>query len=139
MEDAPKPYRAFVGVKTGTPLGNIAVKPAGFALTRTLKGRAWDKWVDTARVAQASTGVPVGAGNFGLVRSTRSDGAAIKDFDLDGVPDPLDIDDDGDLILDGYDTSTRAGAAQADGTFPDGSRMSIPHHCWCSTFHPSGP
>ena len=50
-----------------------------------------------------------------------SRGAVSGDLDLDGIPDPLDIDDDGDRVLDTLDRSTRrprARAAQGGGCGP---------------------
>ncbi len=69
--------------------------------------------MDSERRAQATNGVPIGAGNFGRVLSARTDGGAIGDLDRDGVPGSLDIDDDGDLVLDSLDRSQAARAAQA--------------------------
>ena len=42
-------------------------------------------------------------------------GPAIGDLDLDGVSDPLDIDDDGDLVLDYFDSSPSGSGAGASG------------------------
>jgi hypothetical protein len=67
--------------------------------------------VDSSRLARAKKGVPIGTGrNVGLTRS--SAGARGSDPDLDGVPNPLDVDDDGDLILDQYDRSTATPSSQ---------------------------
>jgi hypothetical protein len=133
-----KPSVAVFGVKAGAALGQIAVNGAGFATAR-LGARAWDSGVAPSHAAQAVNGVPIGAGNFGLVRSTRTDGAGIGDTDLDAVPGPLDIDDDGDLVLDGYDSPARAGAAQAGGGFPDGGRMDVHPSLLVFDFPPVGP
>jgi hypothetical protein len=91
-------------------LGRVKVKRSqGYAkLTRRLRAR----WVDSSRVALARHGVPIGAGKFGLVRSTHARGGLLGDTDLDGVPDTIDIDDDGDLILDNYDRSTNRQTAK---------------------------
>ena len=107
-----KPHIAVVGVKAGAALGRVAVNSAGFALAR-LGTRAWDTGVDPRRAAQATNGVPIGAGNVGLVRSTRTGGAGIGDTDLDAVPQPLDVDDDGDLVFDGFDSSLGSPSARA--------------------------
>jgi hypothetical protein len=104
---------AVLGVKAGAPLGAIKVDSgAGYALAGGLSGRVWDTWVNTARAAQAKSGVPIGAGNFGRVRSTLLNGAFMGDLDRDGVPDSLDVDINGNLILNGVDRST-AGRARA--------------------------
>jgi hypothetical protein len=72
--------------------------------------------VDTTRLARARRGVPIGAGVFGRVRSKPPPGSPGADRDVDGVPNVLDIDDDGDLILDSVDYSRTARAAQGQGT-----------------------
>lgn len=97
-------------------------------MARGLQGRARQTWVDTQRQAQATNGVPIGAGNLGLVRSARTQGTAVKDTDLDGIPNPLDIDDDGDLILDDADVSLGARASAVGDAFPNGSRMTVSTH-----------
>jgi hypothetical protein len=108
--------RAILGVGDGARLGTIKLKPLkGYAKT---KRRLVAKWIDPTRVARARKGVPVGAGKVGRVRMKHVKRGAPGDTDLDGVPDKLDIDDDGDLILDGYDRKIirRAGAASASAT-----------------------
>ena len=114
---------AALGVRAGARLGRIAVKTsAGYGLTRGLGKRAWRSAVTGVR-ATAVNGVPIGAGNVGLV-STSAHGSG-DDTDLDGVPNPLDIDDDGDLVLDEYDPTGGAGASDVGGTFPSGSRIQV--------------
>ncbi len=54
--------------------------------------------------------MPIGAGNFGRVAVGRLNGPS-SDPDRDGIPNPLDIDDDGDLILDDIDSETEGTAA----------------------------
>ena len=115
---AARPTRAVLGVKAGARLGTVAVMPAGYARSAAIGDRAW--------TVQANNGVPIGAGNFGLVRSARLNGGALGDTDLDGVPNALDVDDDGDLILDDYDrTPGSARATQTPSTFSDGSHLQI--------------
>jgi ElaB/YqjD/DUF883 family membrane-anchored ribosome-binding protein len=107
--EALRPFRAVLGVRAGAALGAVQMNtPAGFALVRGL-GEAS---IDFQRVAQASNGLPIGAGNFGRVLSGRTDGGSIGDRDLDGVPGSLDIDDDGDLVLDNLDSPAGPQAAQ---------------------------
>jgi hypothetical protein len=102
--------RAIVGVVAGARLGPVEVHaPKGYAKVVALA----EKWVDTKRWARAKSGVPIGAGNFGRVRSKHTHGGAPGDRDLDGVPNPLDVDDDGDRILDNLDLSTAGGGARA--------------------------
>jgi hypothetical protein len=94
--------RAVVGVKAGAKLGRVLVKPGrGYAkLARNLRAR----WVDRGRWARARAGVPIGNGrNFGFVRSKPPRGAPPGDADADGVSDRLDIDEDGDRVLNDFD------------------------------------
>ena len=97
---------AVVGVRAGARLGRIAV------LADHGRARA-GRFAVGSRLARARRGVPIGAGVFGRVRSRPPRGAPRTDRDLDGVPNPLDVDDDGDLVLDSLDRSTRARTAQA--------------------------
>jgi hypothetical protein len=118
--------RAILGVKAGAKLKQVKLKAAdGYAEAGGLKRKSADR----KRQARAEKGVPIGAGNFGLVKSKKTDGGAPGDLDLDGVADPLDIDDDGDLILDEYDRkSPRASGATVAApreTFPDGGHLKL--------------
>ena len=103
-----KGKRAVLGVQPGAKLGLIKVR-RGYA---TLSNRLREDWVDERRTARARKGVPIGARVFGRVRSRLPRNPIPGDFDFDGVPDPLDIDDDGDLILDDLDRSSSARASQ---------------------------
>src|SRR6187402_2790036 len=98
---------AILGVRPGAKLGKVRIAN-GYAMLRT---KLAPKLVDGSLRARARKGVPIGAakgaGKAGLVRSKHAKGGAPGDSDLDGIPDTLDIDDDGDLILDDYDRSTR--------------------------------
>jgi hypothetical protein len=104
-----KGRRAVLGVRAGARLGKIRVGRGYAKVTKRLRR----KWVDASRVARARKGVPIGARNFGRVRSRPPRRSIRGDADLDGVPNPLDIDDDGDLILDNLDRSRGVRAAQA--------------------------
>ncbi|MEK6276849.1 MAG: hypothetical protein AABM29_02395 [Actinomycetota bacterium] len=105
-----KGKRAILGVKAGAKLGKVKVKARkGYA---KVKRKLAKEFIDAKRRARAKKGVPIGAGKFGRVRSKKTGGGAPGDRDLDGVPAPLDIDDDGDLILDNLDRSTAARASQ---------------------------
>ena len=100
---------AILGIEAGAKLGRVELKVRkGYA---QVKRKRAERWIDATRKARAKQGVPIGAGKVGLVRSKHTKGGAPGDSDLDGVPDTLDIDDDGDLILDGYDPSTKARAS----------------------------
>ena len=113
---------AVVGVKAGADLGQIEVKPSkGYAKVKKPPEDA----INDGRLARAKNGVPKGAGNFGLVKSKPPKDPPAGDQDFDGIPDPLDVDDDGDLILDDYDRPAHSGASGAasrsavDERFPD--------------------
>jgi hypothetical protein len=116
--------RAIVGVKAGAKLGKVKVKSAkGFAkVRRTLPEQA----IDRKREARAKRGRPIGAGNFGRVRSNVPRKTTPGDLDRDGVPDPLDIDDDGDLVLDDLDPSTAARISQTANEFELHSALPLP-------------
>ncbi len=118
---------AVLGVTHGAALGAVSVKgSAGYAKAK-LKLRQWKRWVVEENRARAKKGAPIGAGNFGRVRSKNTRGGAPGDLDLDGVANPLDIDDDGDLVLDNIDATPTGSAARgsqfASGAFPLSSRM----------------
>ena len=57
--------------------------------------------------------MPIGARRFGRVRSPRVHSSVPGDLDVDGIPNPLDIDDDGDRILDNIDRRSSVRATQA--------------------------
>jgi hypothetical protein len=98
----------IVGVKAGARLGKVKIKPGkGFALAKAIAAQSLDAGV----TASANKGVPIGAGNFGRVRVRKLKGPG-SDRDRDGIPASLDIDDDGDLVLDDVDPRT-AGAGSA--------------------------
>jgi hypothetical protein len=106
--------RIVLGVRAGATLGPIRVLPGrGYAVTR--RGVA-PKWIDERRWARASHGAPVGTGrNVGRVRSKVLFLAARPpgDPDADAIPDSLDLDDDGDLVLDDFDRTNGASGAVA--------------------------
>jgi hypothetical protein len=115
--------RAILGVRAGARLGRVRVR-RGFA--RVLK-RVPKRWVDASRRARARSGVPIGAGRFGRVRSLHVRASVPGDSDLDGVPDVLDVDDDGDRILDRLDRSSARAArtAQDEERFDFHSRLTL--------------
>jgi hypothetical protein len=97
--------RAIEGVRAGARLGYVRVKRAeGYAkIRRKARKRLAPKWISEELRARARQGVPIGAGKFGHVRSRRTHGGVPGDRDIDGVPNALDVDDDGDLVLDPFD------------------------------------
>jgi hypothetical protein len=103
-----------LGIRAGAKLGLIAVRAGkGYAKVK----RRVRKWADVKRWARALRGIPLGnARNLGRVRSKPPrHGRPAADPDADGVPSPLDIDDDGDRILDSFDRTdgTRRASASA--------------------------
>jgi hypothetical protein len=121
--EAERPNRAILGVRSGAALGPIQVRSsAGYAITRPVS----DRWLDAGRVSRARDGVPIGAGVFGRVVSPLLPSAVPGDSDVDGVPNALDIDDDGDLVLDDFDQSTGAQAAQTQQQFHISSLLVLP-------------
>jgi hypothetical protein len=99
--------RAILGVKAGARLGKVKIR-RGWA---KVAGRVADKWVDSSRRARARKGVPLGAGNFGFVRSKVRRGSP-GDGDGDGIPDALDIAAGGRLVLNRLERSKQGRAAQ---------------------------
>ena len=101
--------RAILGVPAGAKLGRIKVdRRRGYARAKRVRRR----WRDTKVWARARRGVPIGAGKVGFVRSKRRRGAVPGDLDTDGVSNGLDVDANGNLILDRYEHGRRAGAAE---------------------------
>ena len=108
--------RAIVGIKAGAKLGKIEVNPAdGYAELATRLPR---KYVNLKRTSLAEQGTPLGAGNLGRVRVSTG-GSAPGDGDLDGVPNAVDVDDDGDVILDRFDPESGTAAVRAPAATPD--------------------
>ncbi len=98
--------RAVVGVRAGARLGRINVLPDdGIANAANKPPR---RATDQRRIARAKKGVPIGAAVFGWVRSKPPGRPPKGDQDFDGIPDRLDIDDDGDRVLDKVDRSRLA-------------------------------
>jgi len=100
--------RTIMGLRAGARLGKIQINARrGYA---KVAHKIDKRWIDRTRWARARGGVPIGAGNFGRVRSKPPRVSPPGDLDADGIPNPLDVDDDGDLILDDVDTRTAARA-----------------------------
>lgn len=113
-----KGTRAVLGVKAGAALGEITVDPArgyGKVAKRPAKSA-----VDRSVLGRARKGVPFGAGNFGQVKSKPPSRPPAGDLDFDGIPDRMDIDDDGDRRLDKQDRSRSVRAAQVSEADPLG-------------------
>jgi hypothetical protein len=91
----------IVGVRAGARLGTIAFVPSlGYATAR----RVAPRWIDAARWARARGGVePFGVRSMGRGLSSAPKHPPPGDRDADGIPDVIDVDDDGDLVLDEVD------------------------------------
>jgi len=93
-------------------LGTLVAKASHAAPARKLSARLYDA---RKRLKVDSRGRPAGAGTLGLVTGARSaqapppaaslDLSPGADGDADGLPGALDVDDDGDEVLDMVDTS----------------------------------
>lgn len=107
---ARKGRRGVVGVRAGARLGRVRIARGYAGTARALPRRALDR----GRTVQLRGGAPLGNGrNFGLVRSRGVGGIGPgADRDLDGVPGVLDIDDDGDRVLDPLERGASARASQ---------------------------
>jgi len=108
-----KGKRVIVGVGAGVRLGRVRVRRGHATVAKRLDRGA----IDGRRRARARKGVPIGNGrNLGRVRSRGRGGRRLGlDLDVDGVPNVLDIDDDGDRIIDNVDRSGSARASQSGG------------------------
>ena len=119
--------RVITGVRAGARLGTITVRARrGYARARRIPKR----WRDPELWARASRGVPRGNGaNFGRVRAKPKGRIVPGDPDLDGIPNRLDVDNDGDLALDPVDLTPRryGSAADAAGAQPAQSENSRFH------------
>jgi hypothetical protein len=116
--------RAIVGVRAGARLGEIKV--AGRKGYAKVAKRAPAKSIVRALTARAKKGVPIGAGVFGRVRSKPPRNRILGDADFDGIHDTLDIDDDGDLILDNVDSASAARTADHAPGYPPGHPPGAP-------------
>ena len=114
--------RAVVGVRAGTKLGRVRVR-RGYATVRKELG---DDQVLRDAPVRARRGKPIGAGKFGRVRSRKVRNPLPGDRDVDGVPDVLDVDVDGDRVLDAVDSLGKSGrAAQGPESFGFFSRLTL--------------
>jgi hypothetical protein len=114
----------ILGVRPGARLGKVRVRRGYARVTR----RTRKQWVDANSHARARRGAPIGAGRFGRVRSRRVRAPIPGDSDLDGIPDVLDVDDDGDLILDKLErprARRAAHTAQGEEQFGFHSRLTL--------------
>ncbi len=96
--------------------GNLALgtfkRKSGYAAARAPVGRYF---TTAAYTVVAKSGKPIGAGKYGLVKVGNGKSALKgyngqgRDADLDGIPGAFDIDDNGNLIIDNVDRTTRSG------------------------------
>jgi hypothetical protein len=101
--------RAIVGVRAGAKLGMVEVdRDSGYA---SVASRLPGRYVNGDITATAANGVPIGAGNYGRVAVDQAAGRP-ADLDLDGIPASLDVDDDGDLVLDPFDDPPAANGSE---------------------------
>lgn len=113
--------KVITGFKSGAKLPGVVVGD-GYALVKIADVSKYKSGLLPSRVVDATTaGKPEGAGSLGLgtsanVQSLKSRSslkinadANNPDEDLDGIPNQYDIDDDGDQVLDNYDTDTSSG------------------------------
>ena len=115
--------RSFTALRgSSASLGAIRLRGGWAEVTKDLS----DAVVDTARQVRARNGKPLGASRLGFVRSTAlrsSWGPSFSavssggDQDSDGLPNLVDADDDGDLLLDSVDASTAGNSASSAGLF----------------------
>jgi hypothetical protein len=106
----PNGKKAILGVDAGAELGKVKVRDDFAKLKDELERSDQDR----KRKAKAKRGVPIGAGNFGRVAAPATGVAGPgQDLDRDGIPGALDIDDDGDLVLDNNDAVTGPSPARA--------------------------
>ena len=106
--------RALVGVRQGARLGLVRVRARkGIGTAKVAK-----RWLDFTRVSRARRGVPIGARKFGLVRSKLPRKRPPGDRDADGIADLLDIDANGNLVLDRYESQAAERAARNRGGDP---------------------
>ena len=115
--------RAVVGVKAGAKLGTVKVHGSYGRVTKRLP----KKHLNARQYARTRKGIPIGAGVYGFVSvsgvpPSSSQAPPGVDRDLDGVPNALDIDDDGDLRLDNFDQPSGPAAPQQE-TFPLNSAL----------------
>ena len=110
---------------------------AGSTCCRTTASRARRANLRAARpIGVASPGpgreCPIGAGVFGWVRSKPPGRPPKGDRDFDGIPDRLDIDDDGDRVLDKVDRSRlrrgRSAAVTAEDPLGLATGLGVPLH-----------
>jgi hypothetical protein len=114
---------AILGVRAGTRLGRVRVRRDYARVARRLP----KKRIDRRRRARGRRGVPIGNGrNSGFVRSKPPRHPPPGDLDADGVANPLDVDANGNKVLDNLDRSTRARAAQAESGFGIHSDLGLP-------------
>ncbi len=96
--------------------GNLALgtfkRKSGYGAARAPVGRYF---TTVAYTVAAKDGKPIGAGKYGRVKvgngtsTLKGYNGQGRDADLDGIPGAFDIDDNGNLIIDNVDRTTRSG------------------------------
>ncbi len=96
--------------------GNLVLgtfkRKSGYAAALAPAGRYF---TTAAYTVTAKSGKPVGAGKLGLIKvgngksTLKGYNGQGRDADLDGIPGAFDIDDNGNLIIDNVDRTTRSG------------------------------
>lgn len=118
--------RAIVGVRAGARLGRIRITRTHGRVAKRIR----KKYAPKRYTARARRGKPIGnARNVGRVRArARGMGGDGRDSDRDGVPDLLDIDDDGDLVLDRIERARSARASEVTDAFLFNSNLTLEVH-----------
>lgn len=109
--------------KAGANIGKLTAK--GQALLASLKKNAYSKAIGNAKGIEAEDFVPTGLASHGLASSISTQKTPIivksskagTDDDKDGLPNSLDVDDDGDGILDNYEDSSPSSSGSVSKSF----------------------
>ena len=123
-----KQTRAILGVKAGASLGRVTYRRAGYGIAKVSASSIVPKTFANASAA----GAPYGAGSLGFISTVAKktvatfavravavdDGLVGSDPDKDGIPNAVDVDDNGDGSLDVVDEKTMAANAGKSGPRP---------------------
>lgn len=99
--------------KSSLDLGQVVYESSKGTAIPTVEPTAYLDDDSTARSKSGSSLLPVGAGSLGRGDEAAFSGTLVDkvDEDTDGLPDVVDIDDDGDRIVDGLDSTPRRSGA----------------------------